>query len=539
MERRMTFVAALLVMSFTLLVAVLSMHMYNGMYTQTALRQSQYTVTAASAEGTIYDRNFQPLVNAETGYYAVIDPTPESVAELLPHMDSAQDLIAGLQSGKAFSCRVNTDSFQSEEIIVLKAPVRRSANQLAQHVIGYTADGVGVAGLESDYDRILRNIKDTASVTYTQDALGQILHGADPLVTEISGANGSVVTTLDAEIQRICEYAGRSIQKGAIIVMDVKSGDILAMASFPTYSPDRLAQALENPDSPFINRCLYTYSVGSIFKLITSAAGYTQGLHRFASECSGKIEIAGQLFRCHDWRGHGMVDMQQAMVYSCNSYFVELSQYLQPETMRTIAQNLGFGTQIALTSSIVSASGTLPTPEELELPAEMANFSFGQGFLTASPLQICQMTCGIAADGEMPVARLIAGYSLDGATIENEKPPMHAKALPRNTAYFLQNLMIAAINENEESNAVPEHVLAAAKTSTAQTGRYDENGVEYCHAWITGYFPIEEPQYAVTVLVEDGGFGNDAAAPVFREIADRIALMEAAWESNEKISQNN
>ena len=82
--------------------------------------------------------------------------------------------------------------------------------------------------------------------------------------------------------------------------------------------------------------------------------------------------------------------------------------------------------------------------------------------------------------------------------------------------------MISAVNENEESNAVPNQVFAAAKTSTAQTGRYDEDGVEYCHAWITGYFPIESPQYAVTVLVEDGGFGNDAAAPVFRKIADRI-----------------
>ncbi len=539
MERRMTFVAAALIMGYTLLVAVIAVHMKNGGYAQASLRQSRYTITAASAEGTIYDRNFIPLVNAETAHYAVVLPTPEAVAELLPHMASAQDLIAGLQSEKPFVCRVDTNAFASEEITVVDAPLRRGSSQLAQHVIGYTLEGEGVTGLESDYDSILRAERDAAEVTYTVDAVGNVLRGIAPIVSPIQNRNASVVTTLDARIQRICEEAGAGIEKGAILVMDTKNGDILAMASFPTYSPDRLEDALEDANSPFINRCLYTYSVGSIFKLVTAASTYTQGLTRYAEECTGKTEISGQLFRCHDWRGHGMVDMRQAMIHSCNTYFVQLSQYLQPEILRTTAQNLGFGTQIHLTSSMVSAAGNLPSEADLELPAEKANFCFGQGLLTATPLQICQMTCGIANDGEMPIARLIAGYSLDGETVENEKTPMYAKALPRNAAYHLQSLMISAVNENEESNAAPELLFAAAKTSTAQTGRYDEDGVEYCHAWITGYFPIEEPQYAVTVLVEDGGFGNDAAAPIFREIADRITGECGAGAIAEKILQNN
>lgn len=523
MLNRMTYTAAALVMGFTLLVAVIAVHMKNGGYAQAALRQSRRTITAAHAEGTIYDRNFVPLVNTETAHYAVVLPTPEALAELIPHMESVQEVIDGIRSEAPFSCRVDTDAFESEDIIVLEAPVRRTKSQLAQHVIGYTLEGEGVTGLEADYDSILRSTEDTADVTFTVDALGEVLCGIPAEISPITNLNGNVVTTLDARIQQICEESAAQIEKGAVIVMEVQTGDILAMASFPTYSPDSLAAALEDENSPLINRCLYSYSVGSIFKLVTAAAAYTQGLTRYAEECTGKTEISGQLFRCHDWRGHGMVDMRQAMIYSCNTYFVQLSQYLQTDILRTTAQNLGFGTQIPLTSSMVAAGGNLPTEQELELPAEKANFCFGQGLLTASPLQICQMTCGIANDGEMPVARLIAGYSLDGETIENEKTPMYAKALPRNTAYYLQSLMISAVNENEESNAVPELVFAAAKTSTAQTGRYDEDGVEYCHAWITGYFPIEAPKYAVTVLVEDGGYGNDAAAPIFRKIADRIA----------------
>ncbi len=523
MYRRMTYVAAVMVSGFTLLVANIAIHMKNGGYTQAALSQRRHTVTAAAAEGGIFDRNFQPLVNDTMAYYAVVRPTADAIVELAPHLEEVGGIIEGIRSGQPFSCRVDTAQFRSEEIIVLEAPLRRTDDVLAQHVIGYTKEGVGVTGLEADYDRILRSTEDTASVTYTVDAVGQVLLGEEPVISPIGNLNAGVVTTLDARFQQICEDAGEGMEKGAIIVMEVETGDILAMASFPTYAPDRLVEAMADENSPLINRCLYNYSVGSIFKLVTSAAAYTQGVTEFTTTCSGKTEIAGQVFRCHDWRGHGELDMKHAMIESCNSYFVELSRFLSPETLRTTALDLGFGTQIALSSSIVSASGTLPTQEDLALPAEMANFSFGQGLLTASPLQIAQMTCGIANDGDMPLARLIAGYTLDGETLENEKTPIYAKALPRNTAYYLQNLMIAAINENEESNAVPELVHAAAKTSTAQTGRYDENGVEYCHAWITGYFPIESPKYAVTVLVEDGGFGNEAAAPIFREIADRIA----------------
>ncbi|MBR2914116.1 MAG: hypothetical protein IKC40_09375 [Oscillospiraceae bacterium] len=524
MYKRLTFVSAMMVMGYALLAAVLAVHMSNMEYTQTAVQQRSCTVTAAQAQGYIYDRNFRPLVNCKNAYYAVVPQIPEAVNEVLSHTLDMNAMIEGIRSKKPFSCRVDTDSFACGEIIVFEAPVRRPTQPLAQHVIGYTSDGVGVAGLEADFDSIFRSEEDIASVTYTVDALGNVLYGDAPVISPLRYSNGNLVTTLDADIQRICEEACAEVNKGAVVVMNVENGDILAMASFPTYSPDRLSEALKNENSPLINRCLYTYSVGSIFKLVTSAASYAQGMTGALVECSGKTTIEGQIFHCHDRSGHGLVDIHQAMICSCNSYFVELSRLLKPETMRTAAQDLGFGTQIALTRSIVSAGGTLPSSQQLELPAEMANFCFGQGFLTASPLQVCQMTCAIANDGEMPLARLVAGYTLDGKRLENAKPPMYAKSLPRNAAYFLQGLMIAAINENPQSNAIPEHVFAAAKTSTAQTGRYDEDGNEYCHAWITGYFPIEEPKYAVTVLVEDGGYGNDAAAPIFREIADRIAV---------------
>ena len=132
------------------------------------------------------------------------------------------------------------------------------------------------------------------------------------------------------------------------------------------------------------------------------------------------------------------------------------------------------------------------------------------------------MTCAIANNGNMPVLRVIRGLTDDGINVKNEKEPQLAYTMEEKEAKALRRLMASAINNNDSSNAKPYNVMAAGKTSTAQTGRFDENGIEYCNAWITGYFPGNEPKYAITVLVEDGGYGNDSAAPVFREIIEKI-----------------
>ncbi|HHX56887.1 MAG TPA: hypothetical protein GX710_02595, partial [Clostridiales bacterium] len=137
-------------------------------------------------------------------------------------------------------------------------------------------------------------------------------------------------------------------------------------------------------------------------------------------------------------------------------------------------------------------------------------------------IQITTLTSAIANGGDLPIAKLVRGTTTNGETIDNESEIIYTKAFSKEIAIEIQDYMIAAINENEDSNAKPDNTFAAGKTSTAQTGRYDENGDDICHAWITGFFPVANPKYAVTVLVEDGGFGNDVAAPIFKKVADGI-----------------
>ncbi len=493
-------------------------------YQETARQQGTYTIRTAITNANIYDTNFNLLVNDTIQHIAVINPTPEAVTTVLPHVLDKTAFYENLQYGTPFSCAVNTSHLACEDITIFDVPRRNTEPQLAQHLIGYTRDGEGVTGLEADYNKFLRGTSAQSSVTFTVSGRGNVLAGEKTLIHTGQTISAGVVTTLNKDVQQICETIGKEMKfkKGCILVMDAQNGDILALCSFPSYTVSTLADALESPDSPLINRALYAYPVGSIFKLIPAACALSQNLENFQYNCTGSIAIHDQIFHCHDRSGHGLQDLQEAMIHSCNPYFIALSQRLPAAKLYQTAQDLGFGTAIPLTETIIAESGILPSLQDLQIPAEKANFCFGQGMLTASPLQVARMTCAIANGGNLPQARLIRGISKDGVSIEQEHQSVSTPALSKKNAAALQDLMIAAAYGNDTAQGIPEHVTVGVKTSTAQTGRYDENGIEYCHGWITGFFPASQPRYVVTILAEDAGYGNDTAAPIFRTVIEQI-----------------
>lgn len=495
-------------------------------YANAAVEQSSFTVSAGNSEGNIYDRNMKLLVNSETEYIAVAVPQAIDRNAIAQYAEDPAEFYENYDKGAPFIFKSRKYIEESEGLTVFRIPVRYSEDQLAQHVIGYTSQGVGIAGIEAAYDKLLRGNFGENSVTYSADGFGRVLIGGEKTVNKSGIICSGVVTTLDSDIQRICENAGKMIEKGAIVVTEAETGDILALASFPDYSVYNIEEAVKDEDSPMINRALYSYSVGSIFKLVTACAAIQEDFTGYMYECTGSIDVNGKTFRCHKLNGHGMQTMTDAIVNSCNTYFINLSRLLNVQNIRDTAFTLGFGREIHLCSGITSSAGVLPTVNELLVPAELANFSFGQGKLTATPLQISQLTCAIANDGKMPVLRLIKGITENGVSVGNEKAPQYAYTMEESVAQQLRQMMTAAVNDNEDSNAKPLYVTAGAKTSTAQTGQFDEEGNEIYNAWITGFFPANDPQYAVTVLVENGGYGNDSAAPIFREIADKITKMK-------------
>ena len=498
----------------------------DSVYTKTASERMELTIEVSQAQGMIYDRNMIPLVGTEYEYKAVAVPQlidKETTALYAVNRDEFNTLY---DEGTPFVFECQSYTKESAGLTVFRLPVRYSENQLAQHVIGYTSQEGGVDGIEYAYDRILRGDYGSSSVTYMVDGFGRVLAGEGKKAVINTSAGSGVVLTLDSEIQKICEEAGKFINKGAIITADVVTGDILAMASFPSYSVYDIESALEDDRSPMINRALYSYSVGSVFKLVTACEGINQGYGEYVYNCTGAVNLMGQNFNCHKLDGHEQQDMKSAIVNSCNTYFINLSSNFDVESLRSLCFNLGFGREMHLCAGMTASAGVLPSVDELMIPAELANFSFGQGKLTASPLQILQLTCAIANEGTMPILRLIKGMTDDGKRAVGEKTSQYAYAIERETALKLQEMMTAAVEDNDESNAKPELTTAGAKTSTAQTGQFDDDKEEILNAWVTGFFPTDNPKYAVTVLIEDGGFGNDSAAPVFREIADEIVKYE-------------
>ncbi|MGN0585485.1 MAG: peptidoglycan D,D-transpeptidase FtsI family protein [Ruminococcus sp.] len=485
--------------------------------------QGTFTVKLPVSFGTIYDRNGSPLVNAESRKYAVLSGNVDQAERLMAFAADKKEFAEKVREGVPFICELAEDSGEiPEDVTVVDVPVRYDKEGTAEHIIGYIQDGHGVCGLELDYDDILRRDNGQTKVTFSVDGTGRAFSGEEAVIHYAPKSSQGVITTIDTGIQKICEKASCSLKKGAVVVMNVNSGDILGLVSRPSYSLDDMEEALSSEDSPLINHALYAYPVGSIFKLVTATAAIETGNEDFSYECTGSIDVGTQHFSCHKKEGHGRLTLDTALIGSCNPYFIALSERISPLEMFETAARFGFGSEIRLSDSICGRKGYLPDVQELMLPAEKGNFSFGQGKLTATPLQIARMTSAIANGGFLPDVRLVIGETEEGSTENTENSRTGKRVMQEETSDKLKKMMIGVVYSGSSFKGRPEGVCAGAKTSTAQTGRYNENGEEYCHGWVTGFFPAHDPEFAVTVLAEDAGYGNDSAAPVFKEIIESM-----------------
>ncbi len=488
--------------------------------------QGSYILEIPVSTGTIYDRELQRLTNTATRYYAVVHPTADAVAALFTKVTDVTALRNAAKQGSPFFCEVTDNCISHPDIRIVEVAEQGDLPQLAQHLIGYRHEGKGVAGLQAACDPWLSACNTTARLECIVNATGVMLPGLSNSVYKDGGGMGGILTTLDKEVQQITEAAlAESGKNGAAVVLDIHSGEIYAMASLPVYDANHLADYLDDTDAPFLNRALCAYSVGSIFKLAIAAAAMDAGLAEgYMYTCTGRTEVYGQVFRCHTYGGHGLLSLQDALTVSCNPYFVSLSRFLSPEVLVRTADAFGFGKSIRLADGIQSAAGNLQTVKELEIEAEKANFSFGQGKLLATPLQIAAFTACIANEGVYCTPKLLLGVTEDGKSLLNATPTERTQAISAETARQLRQMMITALNTAEDAKGLPQYTTAGGKTSTAQTGRRNAEGTELCHGWMTGFFPAESPRYAVTVMIENGGYGNECAAPVFRRIIDAMTM---------------
>ena len=530
---------------FMVCISLLAINIYNiskGEWLQSAAcSQNTYKLDIANLRGNIYDCRKNLLVNNQKVNIAAVAPCLESQNAILDTLSGKErdDSAKLFCSETPFTINLKDKNVCAKGVDLFKVPIRYSNKPLCIHTIGYLdSDNNGVIGIEKAYNDFLNETGSHISVKYSVDALGRILNSDKKQIDNKAYLQTSgVVLTIDSRIQEIIEDVGNKyIGSGAIIVTEVPSCKIRALASFPSFSMNNIKEALNDERCPFINRTITSYNVGSIFKLVSAATALEKNIDKNeVYNCCGSIKVDEAKFDCFNGVGHGEVDMKNAIAYSCNSYFVNLSKKISPIDIWYMSKNLGFATPIDLAPDFFSDKGNIPSKKELANPKTMASFSFGQSSLMAAPIQISGLINTIASDGEYSVPQLVEGLVNENFDyIEKRQVPESKKVISKENTEYLKESMHAAVSDGTATKGKPKNFEAAAKTATAETGlKKDGKNIE--QSWYAGFYPIDKPKYSVVVLAENGSGGGESCGPVFKEIADIIYenLPSLLFDSNE------
>ena len=497
-------------------------------YTETATAQSNYTISIQNGRGLIYDRSFAPLVENNPSDKAIVMPYVDlALASQVTNMPK-DELEKLLSKGKP----VLFDAYSQPEVSGIKymqTNSRYAENQLLPHVIGHLdSEGAGAVGIERSFDEFLSEHGTKSTFRFTVDGRGQLVVGAETKL-DTSVDRAGVVLTIDKKIQETVEEIGRrSIPKGAIVVLDADTAEIRGIASFPTFSQGNLGEAVADAENaPMFNRAFGAYNVGSTFKIAACAAALEDDnkYESFENTCYGNTDVIGKVFHCHLRSGHGLLEMSGALRESCNTYFVSLGQQLGGAKIRLMGADMGYGKSVELAPRLTASGGVLPTLEQLYNPADVANLSFGQGVLLASPLTVANAMRTVVAGGHYKKPSIVLGKTIDGKDIIEPYGSNEGgiQAMSEGTADKLKQMLVDAVMQNSKSPAKPKNGMeVGGKSGTAQTGQIDKNGREILQSWFCGFFSVGGKQYVVAVLYEDGEYAVNRSIPIFREIAEAV-----------------
>ncbi len=417
------------------------------------------------------------------------------------------------------------------------------------------SDHFGKTGLEQRYEFELHGT--TGFEQIEVDAGG---HAVRTLERTAPVAGNNLTLTVDAKLQEVAEKAfGR--RRGALVAIDPTNGGVLALVSVPNYDPNLFVDgittadwdALNNsPDKPMINRALNgTYPPGSTFKPYMALAALTYGKRRpeQAIVDQGYFTFGNYTFRDDKKGGHGVVDMYKSIVESCDTYYYILANDLGIDAIATFMRQFGFGQQTGVDLGLegsAESEGALPSqewkrkrfkrPEQQKWYAgETISIGIGQGYNAYTPIQMAQAVAGLANDGVMYRPHLVQAIT-DVRTGEKTflplKPP---RKIPLRQTYIdvVKHAMVGVVTEGTAALAFANAgYTSAGKTGTAQL--YSLKGSQYKegtvkkelrdHALYIAYAPADHPKIALAIVVENGGFGAQAAAPIARQVLDYYLL---------------
>ncbi|MFH1368607.1 MAG: penicillin-binding protein 2 [Elusimicrobiota bacterium] len=533
-------------------------------YLDISEKQRTHIILKRAPRGVIYDCNGNVIVGNRTTFVALFYPFSQNIMPtpvMLKRLESILDMknltvimTQGLRTGKAVRLAENLTRFEmlklQEQRLVFPGisvvnEVRRDyRSPLANsHLAGYVneiskkelealrddgfkmGDWIGRGGIEQTYDNYLRGQDGGWEIEV--DATGH----QTQLVRHVPPVTGnSVYSTVDVKLQEAASRALRmtATGRGAVMAVDPRTGAVKCFVSSPGFDPNismmpEFGKYLTDKNLPLWDRIDQArYPPGSIFKIITFIAAL-EGNKINPSQtfnCTGSFMFGNKSFACWNKKGHGRVDLMQALSVSCNVYFYQLGLKVGPELIEKYAKLFRIG-EITGIDMPSEKRGLVPSPEwkkkrvgEAWHPGDTINMAIGQGSLWVTPAQMAMMISAVANGGVIYKPYLVDKIlNVNG---ENVLKPQNKKIgnieLSKQTWDMLHEGLKSVVKDGTARACYFENLAVAGKTGTAQNPQGKD------HGWFVAYAPADNPELAVAVIVENGGGGGAVAAPVAREI---------------------
>lgn len=531
-QKRLAALFGTILLAFSIVMGRLYLLAQNQQYAQTAQAQTVTTLTLENSRGNLYDCNGQALTGYGQEYYALSIPGESSYAELFQYVPySEQAYLYEKRNALApFLVKVDRD-LTAQGIYTYSVPNRYCPLPLAEHLIGYlSGDGSGVAGLELAFDELLSSGQPVREIQCVTTAQGSLLAGSEPELLQTPEEGQGVMLTLDTAAQRVCEaVAQQTMQTGCILVLDVATAKVRASVSVPEFDPENVQASLQTDGSPFLNRVLCQYNVGSVFKPVLAAAALERGIGWYSMECEGVITIGDHDYHCALDRAHGLMNIRGALEKSCNCFFIDLGMQLGGSRVAEMARQFGFGQTVYLAGGLKSAQGVVPEDETLEDLGQLANLSFGQGQLMAAPVQLAAAYNTLAAGGVYRTPSFLEAVidESSGEVTRELYQPETRQVVSQSTAQTLCDMLAGVVNEGIGAEAAPQNGTAAGKTGTAQTAVFDEDGKEEMNYWFAGFYPAEDPIYTIVVLQDGTPEPQISSAAIFAKVCDGLFWLQS------------
>lgn len=515
---------------------------HSDWYKEKVENQNNRKIELNSGRGTIYDRDKKPLT--DTNIYKIIvvpkdellndNETKDLINKVIKNKngdlktDIKYKVLESVVEIEIKSIDYNLEKqLEAKGVIVEEKKQRYSSDGILSHTIGYisSADRIGQYGIEKSMEDLLNNSHEEYVSVFKAGQSGNegnkkigILKGTIKTVDK-NDDDKHIKLTIDSDIQKIVEdIVDKEENPSAVVISDVNTGEILSISSRPTFDQYNLSKYIDSKNGETMNRAIQVnYPIGSIFKIVVLYAALENNIidESYTYECVGHINIGenNEVLNCNKLDGHGIQTLENAFSNSCNPAFLDIALKVGKDKIIEAAKKLHMEEKvdIGLDEEIYSV-----IPDDISI----RNLAIGQGSMEFTPIQVNQMTQVIANNGTYKPL-----YLYDSILDSNKnilkifKKNKSEELISPYSITKIKELMKSVSKEGTGKELIDLSNGCGVKTGTAQS---TVNNKKVNHSWITGFYPENEPKYAITVIVEGNEKANKQSLPIFKEICIKL-----------------